>query len=39
MGEAAAGTVAIKDLRGAAGGGQDTVAMSDVIDEVRRRLS
>ncbi len=37
--EAAAGTVAIKDLRGEAGGGQDTVARSEVIDEVRRRLS
>jgi len=38
--EAAASTVAIKDLRGGAGGGgQDTVAQADIVDEVRRRLS
>ncbi len=37
--EAAAGTVSIKDLRAGAGGGQDTVALTDLVDEVRRRLS
>jgi histidyl-tRNA synthetase len=37
--EAAAGTVSIKDLRAGAGGGQDTVAVMDLVDEVRRRLS
>jgi histidyl-tRNA synthetase len=37
--EAAAGTVSIKDLRAGAGGGQDAVAVTDLVDEVRRRLS
>jgi histidyl-tRNA synthetase len=36
--EAASSTVAIKDLRAAGGGGEDTVARADIVEEVRRRL-
>ena len=36
--EAAAGTVAIKDLRAGGDGRQDTVAQADAVDAVRARL-